>query len=113
MQRPVISKLKKDKAIGAIPGWCDTINWVTDSVSNLKGSDGITIDWGNGSQPTIKFGGSLSGDYLSSVAYVGTDGSTASGGTVTFESMLGSNLSVHVSNNGSGGVTVQMGVFYL
>ena len=32
-----IAQLKKEKAIGAIEGWTDTINWTTQSVAALKG----------------------------------------------------------------------------
>lgn len=114
MKKPaIIAKLIKDKAIGIINGLTDTINWTTQSMANLKGADGIKIDWGDGSHPTIKLDKEDEEEESGEIDFVGTDGSTAKGNKVTFDNMIGSNVQVNVSDDGNGNVTVKIGVFYL
>ncbi len=114
------AQLIKDKAIGAIHGWTDTINWTTQSVANIKGKENeIEIEWGDGSHPTIgiskEFTDNVGG--ITGVKFVGTDGSNATIGStddpqvVTFESGTDSNVTVNVSST-SNGVKVTLNVYY-
>lgn len=110
----IIAKLIKDKAVGAIIGFTDTINWTTESVANLKGEEGIKIEWGDGSHPTIKLEEKPLG-----IKFVGTDGSNAIIGntkkyvTVSFDSMSDSNVQATIVKNGADSVSIKLGVYYL
>jgi len=122
MKKPAITaQLVKDKAIGAINGWTDTINWTTQSMANLKGKEGeIKIEWGDGSHPTISidkdFEGGGSGSTFG-IKFTGTNGSSVTIGdsenakTVTFASAPDSNVVVNVAGD-SNAVTITFGVYY-
>ena len=124
MKKPAITaQLIKEKAIGAIQGWTDTINWTTQSVANLKGKEGeIEIDWGDGSHPTISisadFEGGGGGGGITGIKFIGTDGSNATIGStddpyeVSFASETDSNVTVKVSTT-TKGVKLTLGVYYV
>ena len=123
MRKPAITaQLIKEKAIGAIKGWTDTINWTTQSVANLHGKDGeIEIEWGDGSHPTIgiaaDFEGGGGGGGISGIKFIGTDGSNATIGStdspfeVSFASASDSNVAVSVAST-TNGVKLTLGVYY-
>ena len=123
MKKPAITaQLIKEKAIGAIQGWTDTINWTTQSVANLKGKEGeIEIDWGDGSHPTISisadFEGGGGGGGITGIKFIGTDGSNATIGStdnpfeVEFGTEQDSNITVKVSSI-TNGVKLTLGAYY-
>ena len=122
MTKPaIIAKLIKEKAIGAVSGWVDTINWTTESVANLKGKEGeIEIDWGDGSHPIIGISPDFEGGGggITGIKFIGTDGSNATIGStddpyeVSFASETDSNVTVKVSTT-TKGVKLTLGVYYV
>jgi len=49
----VICKLKEGKLIDTFEGFVTSWNWLAESLHNLKGGEGVTIDWQDGSHPII------------------------------------------------------------
>jgi hypothetical protein len=48
-----LCELQKDKFIGGQEGFCDTFNWATQSISNLKGGKNCSVDWESPDKPVI------------------------------------------------------------
>ena len=103
MTRPgTLARLVAGKFIGGQKGFVQTFNWIAESLFNLKGGKGASIDWQDGSHPVINVeGGSL---------FEGTDGSQTDGTSspVKFASAADSNVVVTCATD-----TITIGVYYV
>jgi hypothetical protein len=129
-----LTRLIKDKALGAFPGFVATWNYICDFIDNLRGEGddteadengkrkGVWLDRSTPEYPIIRFGGEAGGGGIN-LKITGTDGysvtlgDAASAKTLRFASAPDSNVSVLVEgiDDGAGnitGATVTIGVYY-
>lgn len=128
-----LTRLIKDKALGAFPGFVATWNYICDFIENLRGEGdeveaedgakkGVYLDRSTPEYPVIRFGGETGGGGIN-LTITGTDGNSVTLGdaesakTLTFKSATDSNVSVLVEgvDDGAGnitGATVTIGVYY-
>ena len=48
-----LCELKKGKVLGGQKNFCDTFNWVVQSLNNLKGGKNCTVEWTTPDHPEI------------------------------------------------------------
>lgn len=116
-----LCKLRKGKALAAFPSFVDTFNWMVDFCANMIGDaqdpaksqssagPSITVDRSVSDHPVIRSSGEAAG-----VDVIGTDGSSARAvKSIKFQSGEDSNIRATVADDGEGGVTVAIDVFYV
>ena len=103
----IIAHLRKGELIDTVDGFVDSWNFVADSMHNLKGGEGIAIDWQDGTHPIVNATGGGGG----TPQFEGTDGSETDdnlSGNVKFASAEDSNVIVTCA-----GDTITIGVYYV
>ena len=122
---PIIANIKTGAALAAVNGLRETLNWVFKWVANVKAGKGVKIDDKDGDYPkieaNIEAGDGIkveeNGDALKisatggKIAVTGTDGSSASGSKIVFESASGSSV-VATASESNGTITITLGVYY-
>lgn len=99
-----VCQLKKGTIIDANEGFVDSFNWLASSLHNLKGGEGVNIDWQDGTHPIINSTGGGGG------LFEGTDGTQTDGTSspVKFASAEDSNVVVTCADD-----TITIGVYYV
>ena len=126
MSRPsIIANIKSGAALAAVNGIRETLNWVFKWVANVTAGKGVKIDDKDGDYPKIEanieagdgvdieehYGALRISASGGKVAVTGTDGSYASGSSITFASASDSNV-VATVNGSDDTITVTLGVYY-
>ena len=99
-----ICQLVPNKFIGGQRNFVATFNWLAKALWNLKGGEGVEIDWQDGTHPVINSTGGGGG------LFEGTDGSQTDGTSspVKFASAADSNVVVTCADD-----TITIGVYYV
>ena len=105
-----ICHLRKNKFIGNQRGFVDSFNWVADSLYNLKGGDGIDIQWNDGTHPEISLTADISSVSLPTIYFTGTDGTNTDviSSEVVFAAAADSNIKISCDGN-----TITIGAYYV